>query len=81
MHGPQQPETDVRNEQESDEQPDVVERAPGEWMPDATEPVLRQRMEYRRGLSLKPAPGSASQDPLDHASENAKGESGNREER
>jgi len=79
VHSSQQQEADVRNEQESDEQADVMERAPGVWMPDATEPVMRQRMEHRRGLALKPAPGSSSQEPFDRASEDAKGESGNRE--
>jgi hypothetical protein len=80
VHSSQQQEADIRNEQESEEQPDVMDRAPGAWMPDATEPVMRQRMEHRGGLSAKPAPGSSSQEPFQHASEDAKGESGHREE-
>lgn len=80
VHSSQQQEADVRDEQESEEQPDVMKRAPGAWMPDSTEPVMRQRMEHRGGLSAKPAPGSSSQEPFQHASEDAEGESGNREE-
>jgi hypothetical protein len=80
VHGPQQQEADVRNEQESEEQPDVVKRAPGEWMPNVPEPVMRQRMEHRQGLSLEPAPAPSSPQPFDHASKDAEGESGHREE-
>jgi hypothetical protein len=46
-HNSHQQEADVRNEQESEEQPDMMEHAPGEWLPNAAEPVLRQRMEDR----------------------------------
>ncbi len=49
-------------------------------MPDATEPVLRQGMEHRRAFPLKAAPGSSNPKPFEHASEDAKCESGKREE-
>jgi hypothetical protein len=49
-------------------------------MRDATEAVMRQGMEYRRGFPLKPALGASTQDSFDHARENAERESGNREE-
>jgi hypothetical protein len=49
-------------------------------MRDATEAVMRQGMEYRRGFPLKPALGASTQDSFDHARENAERESSNREE-
>lgn len=41
---------------------------------------MRQGMEDRRAFPLKPAPGSPSQQLLDHAREQAEGERGHREE-
>ena len=49
-------------------------------MRDATEAMMRQGMEYRRGFPLKPALGASTQDSFDHARENAERESSNREE-
>ena len=80
-HDSQGQEPDVGHEQEPEEQPDVTEGAPVEWLGDTTDPLVkRQGMEHRRGPSPSAPPGSASPDPFDHTREDAEDESGNREE-
>ena len=80
VHHSQHHQADVRSEQESDKQSDVMERPPGAWVPAAGAPVMRQRMEHRRGFFLKSPPGATGRQPVDHASEDAEGESGEAEE-
>src|SRR4030095_10484142 len=58
----------------------MVERSRGEWIPNTTEPVLRQWMEYGRCFLHKPAPFASFPQHFDHASEAAKGEGGKRQE-
>jgi hypothetical protein len=81
VYNSQQEDAEVRHEQESEEQLDVVKSAAsGEWVTDVTERVLRQRMEHRRGFALKPPLSSSRPQPFDHPSEDAEGESGTREQ-
>jgi hypothetical protein len=55
-------------------------RAPRAWIWDARASVLRQRMERWRGFLRTHWPGSASRQPVDHASEDAESESGEPDE-
>jgi hypothetical protein len=80
VHHSQHHQADVRSKQESEKQSDVMERPPGAWVPAAGAPVMRQRMEHRRGFFLKSPPGATGRQPVDHAREDAEGESGEAEE-